>query len=66
MQITVTVDDELYANAADAAGSKLSNQELISEALKTFVRLQAAKRLIALGGASPEMHEIARGRGEDL
>lgn len=50
MQITLTVD------------SNLSNEELISEALKAFVRVQAAKRLAAQGGTAPEMHEIARGR----
>lgn len=66
MQITVSLDDELYAKAVDAADSNLSNEELISEALKTFVRVQAAKRLAAQGGTAPETHEIARGRSGGL
>ena len=32
------------------------------EALKTFVRVQAAKRLAALGGNQPDMADIPRQR----
>jgi len=33
---------------------------LCREAVKTFVRVQAAKRLAALGGSAPDMREIPR------
>jgi len=43
----------------------MDKADLFREAIKTFVRVQAAKRLAALGGASPEMADIPR-RGEDV
>ena len=39
-------------------------EELIREAMKTFVRVQAAKRLAALGGTVPNMPDVPR-RGSD-
>ena len=35
------------------------------EAIKVFVRVQAAKRLAALGGAMPEMMEVPRRREDE-
>jgi hypothetical protein len=32
--------------------------------MKTFVRIQAGKRLAALGGTLPEMDDIPRERGQ--
>ena len=46
------------------ADPAMDKADLFREAIKTFVRVQAAKRLAALGGASPEMADIPR-RGED-
>lgn len=43
----------------------MDRADLFREANKTFVRVQAAKRLAALGGASPEMLEVPR-RGAEL
>jgi Arc/MetJ family transcription regulator len=65
MRTTVTIDDELYAQALDMADSEMDRADLFREAIKTFVRVQAAKRLAALGGASPEMPEVPR-RGAEL
>lgn len=62
MQITVTIDDDLYARALELAEPSMDRGDLLSEAIKTFVRVQAAKRLAALGGAAPEMQDVARRR----
>lgn len=62
MQITVTIDDALYARALDLAEPSMERADLFSEALKTFVRIQAAKRLAALGGAAPEVLDVPRRR----
>ena len=64
MRTTVTIDDELYARALDMADPAMDKADLYREAIKTFVRVQAAKRLAALGGTSPDMADISR-RGED-
>ena len=63
MQITVTVDDDLYARALELTEPSMDRGDLFSEALKTFVRVQAAKRLAALGGAAPGMQDVPRRRG---
>ena len=60
MRTTVTIDDELYAKALDMADPGMDRADLFREAIKTFVRVQAAKRLAALGGTSPDMTEVPR------
>lgn len=60
MRTTVTIDDELYAKALDMADPEMDKADLFREAIKTFVRVQAAKRLAALGGAAPTMPEVPR------
>lgn len=60
MRTTVTIDDELYARALEMADPEMDKADLFREAVKTFVRVQAAKRLAALGGASPDMADISR------
>jgi len=42
--MTVTIDDELYAKALDIADPQMARGDLFREALKTFVRMQTAKR----------------------
>jgi Arc/MetJ family transcription regulator len=64
MRTTVTIDDDLYAKALDMADPDMDKADLFREAIKTFVRVQAAKRLAALGGAVPDMADIPR-RGAD-
>jgi Arc/MetJ family transcription regulator len=64
MQTTVTIDDELYARALELADPNMDKTDLFREALKTFVRLKAAQRLIALGGAAPDMLDVPRRRPE--
>lgn len=60
MRTTVTIDDELYAKALEMADPEMDKADLFREAIKTFVRVQAAKRLAALGGATPDMPDVPR------
>ena len=62
MRTTISIDDALYQKAIELADPGMDKAELFREAVKTFVRIQAGKRLIALGGAAPEMPDIPRRR----
>ncbi|ANE55030.1 MULTISPECIES: type II toxin-antitoxin system VapB family antitoxin [Methylomonas] len=62
MRTTVTIDDTLYQKALEMADPDMDKAEIFREAMKTFVRIQAAKRLAALGGTMPEMADIPRDR----
>lgn len=64
MRTTVTIDDALYERALEVADPTMDKADLFREAVKTFVRVQSAKRLAALGGRIPEMQEIPRRRGD--
>ncbi|MCK0511707.1 type II toxin-antitoxin system VapB family antitoxin [Aromatoleum buckelii] len=64
MRTTVTIDDDLYEKALEVADPAMDRADLFREAMKTFVRVQAAKRLAALGGTVPEMQDVPRRRGE--
>lgn len=64
MRTTVTIDDALYEAALELADPAMDKADLFREAVKTFVRVQAAKRLSALGATTPEMHDIPH-RKED-
>lgn len=62
MRATVTIDDSLYQRALEVADPTMDKGDLFREAVRTFIRVQAAKRLAALGAASPEMRSSARPR----
>jgi Arc/MetJ family transcription regulator len=62
MRTTVTIEDALYEKALEVADPSIKKSELFREAMKTFVRVQAAKRLAALGGTMPDMQDIPRRR----
>lgn len=64
MRTTVTIEDALYERALEVADPEMDKAELFREAIKTFVRVQAAKRLAALGGKAPGMEDIHRRREE--
>ena len=64
MRTTVTLDDELFNRALELADPGMDKADLFREAVKTFVRVQAAKRLAALGGALPDMPDVPRRRPE--
>lgn len=65
MRTTVTIDDALYKRALEVADPTMDKSDLFREAIKTFVRIQAAKRLSALGATTPEILDIPR-RREDV
>ena len=60
MRTTVTIDDALYEEALAVADPKMDKADLFREAIATFVRVQAAKRLAALGGTMPDMQDLPR------
>jgi Arc/MetJ family transcription regulator len=62
MRTTVTIDDELYQRALDVADPGMDKGDLFREAITVFVRVQAGKRLAALGGKAPRMKAIPRRR----
>jgi hypothetical protein len=66
MRTTVTIDDALYEKALELSDPGMDKSDIFREAFKTFVRVQAAKRLAALGGAAPEMADVPRRREEPL
>jgi Arc/MetJ family transcription regulator len=62
LRTTITIDDELYQRALDVADPGMDRADLFREAMRVFVRVQAAKRLSALGGQTPKMKMIPRRR----
>ena len=66
MRTTVSIDDELYQRALDVADPGMDKADLFREAMKVFVRVQAGKRLAALGGKAPGMQDIPRRRPTEV
>ena len=66
MRTTVTIDDDLYEKALAVAEPGMDKSEIFREAMKTFVRVQSARRLAALGGKVPEIQDVPRRREEPL
>lgn len=62
MRTTVTIEDELYEKALAVADPGMDRADLFREAIRTFVRVQAAKRLALLGGTVPAMQDVPRQR----
>ena len=60
MRSTITIDDALYQRALELADPEMDKNDLFREAVKTFVRVQAARRLAALGGHTPSMDPVPR------
>lgn len=60
MRTTVTIEDALYEKALEVADPNMDKSDIFRVAIKTFVRVQAAKRLAALGGAMPKIKDIPR------
>lgn len=60
MRMTVTIDDALYECALEMADPSMDKADLFREAIMTFVRVQAAKRLAALGSTMQDTQEIPR------
>ncbi|OTP77257.1 DUF2191 domain-containing protein [Caballeronia sordidicola] len=64
MRTTVTIDDSLYERALELADPDMDKADLFRIAMQTFVRVQAGKRLAALGGTAPNMADIPRRRSD--
>jgi len=64
MRTTVTIDDALYEKALEMADPDMDKADLFREAIKTFVRVRAARRLASLGGAAPDMADVPRRSSE--
>jgi len=62
VRTTVTIDDELFQRALEVADPGTDKADLFREAMKVFVRVQAGKRLAALGGKTPRMKSVPRRR----
>lgn len=60
MKTTVTIDEELFNNAMQLCEPSIEKSEIFREAMRTFVRIQSAKRLASLGSKAPEMTAILR------
>jgi Arc/MetJ family transcription regulator len=61
MRTTVTLDDELVADAQFCTGIQ-EKSALIREALKRLIEREAARRLARLGGSEPDLKPIPRRR----
>jgi Arc/MetJ family transcription regulator len=61
MRTTVTLDDQLLAQAQQLCGD-LERSALLKEALQALVQRESAHRLAALGGSQPDLAPIPRRR----
>lgn len=55
MRTTLSIDDDLFNQALELSEPGMDKADLVREAIRTYVRVQAAKRLAALGGQTPDM-----------
>jgi metal-responsive CopG/Arc/MetJ family transcriptional regulator len=62
MRTTVTLDDTLYEKALELSDPGVEKSDLFREAIRTYIRVQAGKRLAALGGQAPDMEDVPRRR----
>jgi Arc/MetJ family transcription regulator len=63
MRTTIAFDDDLVRTAQEYTGL-VEKSALVREALKALIEREAARRLAALGGASPDMAYIPRRRAK--
>ena len=61
MRTTVTLDDQLLAQAQQLCGER-ERSALLKEALRALVQRESARRLAALGGSEPDLGPIPRRR----
>jgi Arc/MetJ family transcription regulator len=64
MRTTVTIDDDLMADAKQVTGIA-ETSALVREALRSLLREEAGRRLIEMGGTMPDLEDIPR-RRQDL
>jgi len=61
MRSTVTIDDNLFDQAAKICGEE-NISTVVTTALTEYIRRAAAQRLIALGGTAPNLPVPEEGR----
>jgi Arc/MetJ family transcription regulator len=61
MRTTVTLDDQLLAQAQQLVGD-MERSALLREALQALVQRESARRLAALGGSQPDLAPVPRRR----
>jgi Arc/MetJ family transcription regulator len=61
MRTTITIDDELLADAQEMTGIE-EKSTLVNEALKRMIQREAAMRLARLGGTDPNAAAAPRRR----
>lgn len=66
MRTTITIDDDLFASAAELLPKPTKPSEVVAQALKAMLRMEAFKRLAAAGGTAPDMADIPRRREPDF
>ena len=64
MRTTVTIDDELLADAQEITGIT-DKSALLRHALKKLIEREAARRLALLGGSDPDAKAAPRWRPDD-
>lgn len=64
MRTTLTLDDELLAQAQQVSGLTERTQ-LIREALLALIQRESARRLARLGGTEPHLQPAPRRRGAE-
>lgn len=64
MRTTVTLDDDLVADAQEITGIT-EKSALLREALKRLVQQEAARRLALLGGSEPDFRAPPRWRPDE-
>ncbi|WOS65234.1 type II toxin-antitoxin system VapB family antitoxin [Sinorhizobium fredii] len=63
MRSTINIDDSLMERAKALTGTK-ETAAVVRQALETLVRVEAGKRLVALGGTMPDAEAGPRRRAE--
>lgn len=61
MRTTINIDDTLVEKARSLTGTR-ETAAIVRQALETLVRVEAGKRLIALGGTMPDAEAAPRRR----
>lgn len=61
MRTTVTIDDGLLERAAELTGVT-ERAALLRQGLEALIRIESAKRLVALGGSDPQASTAPRRR----
>jgi Arc/MetJ family transcription regulator len=61
MRTTLALDDDLLADAQRLTGT-MEKTALVREALTALIERESARRLALLGGAEPQLGDVARRR----